>query len=246
MAGAIAVAGLFAASGFYAINGKPPGESGAVFQLKLDRLERAYGARPAEITVRKSGEEILQKGEYAGAAEVLERAVTMAPLDVEARLGLGGALTGLGARTNSKPIFERAAAAFDAAVKLAPDDARVWAARAQLKLWRTDSAGAAADATAAIDRRKDYVEAYNTRGLARYQGLEFEAALADMNVVVTLAPLLCTPRITRAAIEMALARYDDAAAELKAALDRNPTDAERQQIGGLEQQIAARRKADGK
>ncbi len=67
-----------------------------------------------------------------------------------------------------------------------------------------------------------------------------------MNVVVTLAPLLSTPRITRAAVQMALGRYDDATAELKAALDRAPSDAERQQIAGLQQQIAARRKADGK
>ncbi len=77
---------------------------------QLERLERTYGARPAEVAVRKSGEEILQKGEYAGAAEILERAVTMAPLDVEARLALGGALTGLAARTSSKPVFESAAA----------------------------------------------------------------------------------------------------------------------------------------
>jgi len=213
---------------------------------QLDRLERTYGPRPAEVIVRKSGEETLSKGEYAGAAEILERAVTMAPLDVEARLGLGGALTGLAARTGSKPLFERAATAFDAAVRIAPDDARVWAARAQLRLWRGDSTGSIADATAAIERKKDFLEAYNTRGLARYQGLDYEGALADMSVVVTLAPLLPTPRITRAAVQAALGRYDDATAELKAALERDPSDAERQQIAGLQQQIAARRKADGK
>lgn len=67
-----------------------------------------------------------------------------------------------------------------------------------------------------------------------------------MNVVVTLAPLLSTPRITRAAIQTALGRYDDATAELKAALERNPSDAEKQQIDALQQQVAARRKADGK
>ncbi len=213
---------------------------------QLDRLERAHGARPAEISVRTSGEESLAKGEFSAAADMLERAVTMAPLDVDARLGLGSAWMGVAIRTGAKAVFERGAAAFDAAIRLASDDARGYAGRAELKRWRGDVSGAIADATAAIERRKDFVSAYNTRALAHYQGLEFDAALADMNVVTTMAPLLATPRITRAAIETALGRYDEATADLKAALERTPTDAERQQITALEQQIAARRKADGK
>lgn len=213
---------------------------------QLDRLERAYGSRPAQATVRRSGEEALSRGEFASAAETLERAVAMAPLDVEARLGLGSALMGVAVRTGAKAVFDRGEASFDAAIRLAPDDARGYAGRAELRRWRGDAPGAVADATAAIERRKDFVAAYNTRGLARYQALDFEAALADMSVVTTLAPLLATPRITRAAIEAALARYDDATADLKAALERDPSDAEKQQITSLEQQIAARRKADGK
>ena len=115
-----------------------------------------------------------------------------------------------------------------------------------MRRWRGDSAGAISDATAAIEHRKDYYPAYNTRGLAHYSALEFDAALADISVVTTMAPLLATPRITRAAIFTALARYDEATADLKAALERTPTDGERQQIAALEQQVAARRKADGK
>ena len=213
---------------------------------QLDRLDRTYGARPAEVSVRTSGEESLSKGEFAAAADMLERAVAMAPLDVDARLGLGSALMGVAVRTNAKAVFERGAAAFDAAIRLAPDDARGYAGRAELKRWRGDAVGAVTDATAAIERRKDFVSAYNTRGLAHYQALEFDAALADMSVVTTMAPLLATPRITRAAVQTALGRYDEATADLNAALERNPTETEKQQIAALEQQVAARRKADGK
>jgi Flp pilus assembly protein TadD len=101
---------------------------------------------------------------------------------------------------------------------------------------------AVTDATAAIQRRKDYYPAYNTRGLALYSSLKFEAALADVDVVCTLAPTMATPRITRAGILVAMGRFDDAETDLAAALERNPTEAERAMVTGMRNQLAARRK----
>ncbi|MFO0933543.1 MAG: tetratricopeptide repeat protein [Planctomycetota bacterium] len=210
---------------------------------QADRLLRAYGERPAEQTVRRGAEASAERGEYAAAVEGFKRALTMAPLDAEARLGLGGAILGVALRTGNKALFEEAVAAYDAAVRIAPDDPRAWAGRGELKRWRGDYDGAVADATAAIQRRKDYYPAYNTRGLALYSSLKFEAALADVDVVCTLAPAMATPRITRAGILVAMGRFDDAETDLAAALERNPTEAERAMVTGMRNQLAARRKA---
>ncbi len=48
VAGAIAVAGIFAALGFYGTTGKDPGETGAIFQLKLDRDLESFAQRLKE------------------------------------------------------------------------------------------------------------------------------------------------------------------------------------------------------
>ena len=210
---------------------------------QADRLLRTYGERPAEATVRRGGETAAERGEYAGAVEAFQRALGMSPLDAEARLGLGGALLGLALRTGNKGRFDDAVGAYDAAVRIAPDDPRAWAGRAELRRWRGDYDGAVADATAAITRRKDYYPAYNTRGLAHYSSLRFDAALADVDVVCTLAPTLATPRITRAGVLVAMSRFDDAETDLVAALERAPSEAERAQVTALRAQLAARRKA---
>ncbi len=213
---------------------------------QMDRLERTQGERPAEAMVRKGGDEALARGEYATAADFYRRAVQMSPLDVEARISLGSALVGLGVRTNSKAVFEEGVAAFDAAIAFAPDDPRGWQGRAELRLFKGDAAGAIADATAALSRRKDMVLAYNTRARALYQSLQFDPALVDMTVVVTLMPLAATPRISRAQIYVAMGKYEEAEADLKAALERTPTAAEKDQVQALEQQVSALKKADGK
>ena len=210
----------------------------------MDRLERLYGERPPEALVRKSAEEAAAKGEYAGAAETYRRAIGMSPLDVEARLGLGGALLGLGLRASAKEKLEESQAAYDVAVRMAPEDPRGYAGRAEARRYRGDFPGAIADATEAISRRKDLVQAYNTRALAQYQSLQYDAALGDLSVVTTLAPLLATPRITRAGVYAVLGRYDEAEADLAAALERNPTPAERAQVTALREQLAARKKVD--
>ena len=137
-------------------------------------------------------------------------------------------------------------AAFDAAISIAPDEARGWHGRAGLKLDAGDRDGAIADATVAVAKRRDFVEAYNVRALAHYYTLQYEAALADMKVVTELAPLAATPRITRARVYETLGRYDEAEADLVAASDRNPTAAETAAIEAERARIAARRKADRK
>lgn len=208
---------------------------------QAERLLRAHGERPAQATVRRAGETAVERGEFAAGVESFRRAVTMAALDPEARLGLGGALLGLAARTGAKGLVDEALAAYDVAVTLAPSDARALSGRAELRRWKGDFDGAVADATAAIARRKDYYPAYNTRGLSHYQSLRFDAALADLDVVCTLAPTMATPRITRAGILLAMNRLDDAEADLKTARERTPSDAERSQIEALAAQLAARK-----
>lgn len=213
---------------------------------QMDRLDRAHGERPAEAMVRKTAEESKNRGEYATAADMYRRAVAMSPLDPEARLGLAESLYGLAARTNSKAVLEECVAAFDAMVSLAPEDPRGLQGRGELRLYRGDVDGAVLDATASIQRKKDSPYAYNTRARALYQSLQFDAALADMTVVVTLMPLYAMPRISRAQIYTAMGRYEEASADLKAALDRNPSPAERAAITAWEQQIAALKKAAGR
>jgi tetratricopeptide (TPR) repeat protein len=213
---------------------------------QADRLMRQYGERPSQATVRRGAEASASRGEFAAAVETYRRAVAMSPLDVEARLGLGGSLLGLALRTASKPLFEEGISHYDVAVRVAPEDYRGWIGRAETRRWKGDFDGAISDASAAISRRKDAAQAYNTRGLAFYQALQFESAVADFNVVVTLAPMLATPRISRAGAYLAMGRYDEAEADLTAAEARSPSDAEKQTIASVREQVAARRKADRK
>ena len=213
---------------------------------QAERLLRLHGERAAEVTVRKSAEASLARSEHATAAETYKRAIAMSPLDVEARMGLGAALLGLALKTGSKPLFEEGYAAYDVAVQIDPEDARTWWGRAELRRWKGDYDGAVADASAAIERRKDLLAAWNTRALSQYQALRFDAALADMNVVCTLAPLLATPRITRAGVLLALGRVADAEADLAAALERSPSEPEKAQIEELRRQAVARRKGGGR
>jgi len=74
---------------------------------------------------------------------------------------------------------DRAAADFSAAVRLAPDDARYYYARAVAHRQRGDREAAVADATAAVELRPGFAAALALRASVRYAAGDYEAALAD-------------------------------------------------------------------
>jgi hypothetical protein len=212
---------------------------------QMDRLERLFGERGTEVVVRKSADEALARGEASSAADLYRRAIGMSPLDARARVGLGTALRHVMLRASSKAYLDEALAALDTAIVVAPDDPAAYHARADLRLYvAQDRGGAVEDATAAIERRKEFAEAYYTRGVAYYLSLQFEAALADVTVVKTLRPVLAMPRITRSGVLEALHRYDEAETELAGAAECQPTEAESAMIKAAKDRIAQRRRAD--
>jgi tetratricopeptide (TPR) repeat protein len=83
-----------------------------------------------------------------------------------------------------------ALAAYDRAVRLAPNYARAYNYRGSFKYARLgDLQGAIADFDSAIGYDPDYATAYANRGLLRYQQLgDIPGALADLNLAIVLNP----------------------------------------------------------
>ena len=84
----------------------------------------------------------------------------------------------------------------------------------------------------------DYVEGYNQRAFASYLALDFEAALADLDIVLDRMPEHLGALSGKGLTLMGLGRHDEAQAALRAALALNPWMAERELLSEpLEQDI---------
>ncbi len=102
--------------------------------------------------------------------------------------GEAGRLLNRGRASVAAGDLDEAIAAFDQALALAPDEARIWTARAALRGERGDLSAAIQDLDRAIELAPGEADAWVRRAQARHQLGDLEGALEDARRAAALAP----------------------------------------------------------
>ena len=105
---------------------------------EVESLLREMGERPSESSLLRLGELLLKRGEADGALKCFDEALKMNPRSLEAKIGRGVALAGLGQ-------LDRAEEALREAIPLNPSPARVHYELGRIFERRGDYAKAAAE-----------------------------------------------------------------------------------------------------
>lgn len=114
--------------------------------------------------------------------------------------------------------LDKAIADFDAAVKLAPNEALPRYNRGATRFLDGDLEGAVEDFTAAIERDPEFVQAYQRRGVARLNLDELQEALADFDAALRLLPDNAETLVERGTCRAELGDFDGAEQDLHRAL----------------------------
>ncbi|MGR3321454.1 MAG: tetratricopeptide repeat protein [Pseudooceanicola sp.] len=85
-----------------------------------------------------------------------------------------------------------------------------------------DLLGAIADFDRLVDYCPDYAEGYNQRAFAHFIRQDYPAALSDLNRALSLDPAHVAAMAGRALTLMALGRFEEGQAALRAALELHP------------------------
>ena len=120
-----------------------------------------------------------------------------------------------------------AIADFDAAIRLRPDDADAYVARADARHDAGAFDAAIADYSAALELRPDDPVVLNGRGIAHADTGAYSQALADYDAALRLAPDYADARLNRGRTLFYMGRFADAVPDLAAALAARPDDAYR-------------------
>lgn len=188
-------------------------------------LENAARRWPADEKIREllasayfgRGSAALDAGEDSKAAGDLERAVGLAPADVEAWMNLGRARHNL-AR------YAEALEAFDRAVQTQPAFPLARFHRGMSHYALGDFDRAIADMDAQLQADAGYAPAYLVRGLARLSKGESGAAVADLENAVAAMPDNAAAQYALGRALLRLDRLDDAERHLRAAIKLDPED----------------------
>jgi tetratricopeptide (TPR) repeat protein len=84
--------------------------------------------------------------------------------------------------------FDRAAADYGEAIRVAPTDARGWRNRGMIRLYRGDNKGGLADYDKALQYDPSDVFSWNNRGQARLRLGDRQGAIADFRKALELRP----------------------------------------------------------
>jgi tetratricopeptide (TPR) repeat protein len=160
----------------------------------------------------------LDAGDNDAALRHLERAVALAPGDVEAQLNLGRVLHNLHRGEEALEAFERAAAA-DPNVALANFH------RGMTNYGLGRFAEAIADLDAEVAGNPDHAPARLVRGLARLAQGEWEAALADVRFAAQAMPDDSPAQFALGRCLLRLGKTDEAERALRRAMALAPEDA---------------------
>lgn len=189
-------------------------DSGTYARLKgaLDAFLALGGEAPAWALALR-GEARVKIGQTEGAAADLRRALTLDPACPKAWAWLGESLY-------CEDDAKGALAAFDKAVKLAPDDAGLLAWRGQLKLWLGKYESARKDLDGALKR--DAVWARAWRGACRLLAGDAAGALADLDAGLERDPRDVEALVWRSEARRLAGRLPGARADAERALELRP------------------------
>lgn len=157
----------------------------------------------------------LQAGRAERAADLIAKALTLAPADPQAHASLGYALSAL-------KRFDESEASYGCAVALNPSFAEAHYSRGVMRdaLQRYEDAAASYDA--AIRIKPDYAAAHANRGAALCDLQRFEEALESLQTAIALAPNNAFAHYNRGNSLVGLKRYEDAVASYDAAIALMP------------------------
>lgn len=120
---------------------------------------------------------------------------------------------------------DQAFADADHAVKLAPDSAEAYAARAWAQLWQRSFGQAIADVTVAITLEPDNPQWYRARSFYMLQVDDVKGSLADIEQAIVLTPDHTDLYLYRSDYLEQLGRTDDAIADMQDVIVLYPDDA---------------------
>jgi tetratricopeptide (TPR) repeat protein len=153
------------------------------------------------------GWELRETGDYQGALDCLNRAITLRPRYADA-------YTNRAYTYASMKRFDEALADCNKAIEFKPDLAAPYNNRGNLYDQRGELGKALEDFDRAIQLKPDYHQAYNNRGLARIKMGQYEDALKDFNKAIEIRPDDPIPYRSRASAYCRLKDYAKALADL--------------------------------
>lgn len=175
---------------------------------------RSIDLAPDEPAMRRNrGFHLLEHGEPAAAAVDLTHALEKKP-ESRTYYRRGEAYTQL-------KRYGDAARDFEAALKLAPNDAEAWRLRAALKVSTNDHPGALADLARAIELQPKSPLAWAARGELHLLRDEYEAALTDLTQARLLEPKRHRISMLCAGVRYQLGHFEDAVADATDAVKAN-------------------------
>lgn len=127
---------------------------------------------------------------------------------------------------NAEDHIQEVLFAYDRAIHLNPDEAKVYYNRGTVKLVLRDYDAAIADFDQAIRLHPDFVAAYINRGTVKRVLGQYEAAIVDHDQAIRLQPDFAPAYNNRGIAKIALSQYDAAITDFNRAIDLNPDYAE--------------------
>ncbi len=125
---------------------------------------------------------------------------------------------------NAEDHIQEVLFAYDRAIHLNPDEAKVYYNRGIVKLVLGDYEAAIADFDQAIHLKPDFTAAYINRGTVKRVLGQYEAAIADHDRAIRLKPDFAPAYNNRGIAKIALSQHDAAITDFNRAIDLNPDD----------------------
>jgi Flp pilus assembly protein TadD len=188
-------------------------------------LEEAFRRWPDDPKIRALlasshfalGTELLDSAKHEAAVRSLNRAIELAPDDIEALVNLGRALHNLLRHVEARKVFDRVIE-----MKSSYPLARFHRGMALYALGEFDSA--IADLTKELESNPNYPPARLIRGLALIANAEWERALSDLDVAAASMPGNARAHHGRARALIQAGKLAEAEIALRRAMELDPTD----------------------
>jgi predicted O-linked N-acetylglucosamine transferase (SPINDLY family) len=189
---------------------------------RLRQAESGDRPRPGQLpgdaaTLHQLGLLAQQRGNNQQAADLIRRAVTLAPRTAAFHASLGVVLLGM-------QRAQDAVAALRTAIRLQPTEptAHAWLSAALADLGDYDGAAKAAGATLRL--RQGDPAALHMRGVCLEKAGHYEQALAALDAAIRADPASYAAQLSRAALLLSMGRTPDALAAFEAAIPLCPGD----------------------
>jgi tetratricopeptide (TPR) repeat protein len=186
----------------------------SIVLIKLNKFEKAESLIKVGLLHHPHNKELLMN-----LKDIYSILIDYNPDYAEAYTNLGNILKELG-------IYDKALAAYDAAIKLAKNLPEVYSNKANLLQILRRYEEALENYDKAINLKPDYVEAYSNKGNALYELSRFDEAIYNQNKAIQINPDYAEAYSNRGIIKNVLKKYKDAINDFDIAIVLKPNYAE--------------------